>query len=88
MHGRYHLFFQSIPDSADWTFGLCWGHAVSQDLVTWEHMPDALTPSKGQLDADGCFTGATTLDRDGVPTILYTGECLKRQHIILMISVP
>lgn len=70
---RYHLFFQAIPDSADWVFGLCWGHVVSQNLVHWQHMPDALTPTKGGRDADGCFTGAAVVDQDGTPTILYTG---------------
>ena len=71
---RHHLFFQSLPDSADWRFGLTWGHAVSQDLVHWQHMPDALRPTRGGLDADGCFTGAALLDHKGIPTILYTGE--------------
>ena len=84
---RYHLFFQSIPDSADWRFGLRWGHAVSQDIVHWEHMPDALVPSKGALDADGCFTGTTLLDNEGVPTILYTGV-LYQQLVAVSKSGP
>ena len=71
---RYHIFFQALPDSADWRFGLCWGHAAGQDLVRWQHMPTALEPSKGGLDADGCFTGAGLLDPNGIPTVLYTGD--------------
>ena len=69
---RYHLFYQNLPDSADWSFGMCWGHAVSQDLVHWTHKPPALTPSPGKSDADGCFTGSA-LSVDGKPTIVYTG---------------
>ncbi|KAK9812554.1 hypothetical protein WJX73_008374 [Symbiochloris irregularis] len=75
--GWYHLFFQSIPDSADWVFGLCWGHVVSRNLVHWQHMPDALRPTEGGRDADGCFTGAAVVDKEGVPTILYTGVRLR-----------
>ena len=69
---RYHIFYQNLPDSADWSFGMCWGHAVSQDLVHWTHLPPALKPSPGKSDADGCFTGSC-MAVDGVPTILYTG---------------
>ena len=34
-----------------------WGHAVSSNLVHWEHLPPALVPTPGTLDADGCFSG-------------------------------
>ena len=70
---RYHLFYQSLPDSADWSFGMTWGHAVSQDLVTWTHQPPALQPSPGSRDADGCFTGSALAVEGQGPVILYTG---------------
>ncbi|KXZ49898.1 hypothetical protein GPECTOR_19g349 [Gonium pectorale] len=53
------------------------GHAVSRDLVTWEHLPHAVVPTPGALDSDGAFSGCATLDEDGIPVILYTGVRLR-----------
>ena len=39
--GRYHLFYQYQPHSTVLTAGV-WAHAVSDDLVRWEHLPFAL----------------------------------------------
>lgn len=73
----YHMFYQYVPGSAAWEWGLCWGHAVSRDLVRWRHLPIALKPTPGSLDQDGCFSGSATLDENGVPVILYTGVVRK-----------
>lgn len=51
--GKYHLFYQHLPEGCEWAFGLVWGHAVSADLVQWHHLPHALEPTPGALDADG-----------------------------------
>ncbi|MDQ1626047.1 MAG: beta-fructofuranosidase, partial [Actinomycetota bacterium] len=32
---RYHLFFQYNPVATVWAPAIHWGHAVSDDLVTW-----------------------------------------------------
>ena len=67
--GRYHLFFQHVPDSLVWRPDIRWGHAVSDDLVHWEQLPDALSPDE---DEAGCWSGGLVIDDDGNAVILYT----------------
>lgn len=81
--GRYHLFYQHNPRGA-FHDQIQWGHAVSRDLLHWEHLPIALTPTPGGPDADGCWSGCAVLD-GRVPTLLYTGvrpqvQCLATSH--------
>lgn len=37
------------------------GHAISRDLVVWQHLPEALAPSHG-YDAGGCFSGTVAVN--------------------------
>lgn len=81
--GQYHLFYQHNPEAAYWG-NMHWGHAVSDDLVRWTHLPIALAPTPGGADKDGCFSGCA-VDWDGVPTLVYTGvqpevQCLAVSH--------
>lgn len=48
-----------------------WGHAVSEDLLTWEHKGIALFPSK-YADRNGCFSGSA-VEADGRMNLFYTG---------------
>ncbi|KAI7843004.1 hypothetical protein COHA_003337 [Chlorella ohadii] len=75
--GRYHLFYQHVPGSSEWQWGLVWGHAVSKDLAHWRHLPPALAPTPGGPDADGCWSGCCAVSAEGTPTILYTGVRLR-----------
>lgn len=72
-----HSFYQHLPSGCEWAFGLVWGHAVSDDLVTWTRLPAALKPTPASLDADGCFSGCAAIDTDGTPVLLYTGVRLR-----------
>jgi beta-fructofuranosidase len=70
-NGAYHLFYQYNPNGA-FHGSIHWGHAVSHNLVHWEEWPIALTPTPGDHDQDGCWSGCA-INNDGVPTLFYSG---------------
>ncbi|VDR41385.1 Sucrose-6-phosphate hydrolase [Tsukamurella paurometabola] len=69
--GRYHVFFQHHPYSAQWG-PMHWGHVSSADLVTWRREPIALAPSLEE-DRDGVFSGSAVVDGDEM-VVYYTGH--------------
>jgi beta-fructofuranosidase len=71
-NGHYHLFYQYNPNGAFWGT-MHWGHAISSDLVHWQHCPIALAPTPGTVDEDGCFSGCA-VDHNGVATLIYSGH--------------
>ena len=48
--GEWHLFHQHTPPGHE---GSHWGHAVSTDLLHWEHLPVALWPDELGIIASG-----------------------------------
>ncbi len=70
-NGKYHMFYQYDPYSSLWG-PMHWGHAVSEDLLHWEHLPAALAPDQ-PYDSFGCFSGTAITLPDGKQLLAYTG---------------
>jgi fructan beta-fructosidase len=88
--GEWHLFYQYNPHGNTWGH-MSWGHAVSRDLVSWEHLPLALAEESDVM----IFSGSAVVDwkntsgfgKDGQPPLVaiytghYTKKPLQNQHI-------
>ncbi len=68
--GKVHAFYQHNPYAAHWG-PMHWGHAVTEDLLHWEHLPIALAPDQPYEDFGGCFSGSA-LEKDGRLYLMYT----------------
>ena len=59
LNGKYHLYFQYFPDGNVWG-PMHWGHAISENMITWEEQPIALYPD----DLGLIFSGSAVVDKN------------------------
>lgn len=88
-NGEYHLFYQHNPFENKWGH-MTWGHAISKDLVHWQHLPIAIKEENGIM----IFSGTCVVDNNNtsgfakpggpVPMVaIYTGhtDTNQSQHL-------
>lgn len=65
--GEYHMFYQYNPKGNEWGH-MHWGHALSTDLIHWEHLPIALYPDNDSEDKEFCtaFSGSAIVDENNL----------------------
>ena len=89
--GLYHLFFQWNPKrnvygAVAWG-SICWGHAISKDMIHWTVSGTSSIKPGAWYDKEGCFTGCmvpTGLDgQAGNLTLFYTGVSRLPLHYTL-----
>lgn len=72
--GKYHLHYQSFPDDIQRPiYGevgdlagarISWGHAVSRDLVAWQHLPVAIPEEISGNRMGAIYSGSVVVDHE------------------------
>ncbi|MEH6681417.1 MAG: GH32 C-terminal domain-containing protein [Sediminicola sp.] len=87
-NGKYHMFYQHNPTGPYW-HQIHWGHWVSDDMVHWKDLPEALYPENDTIAPDGIWSGSATYDENGKPVLLYTfGNWSKARNQGVALAFP
>lgn len=80
-NGRWHLFYQFNSYGPFWQGGMTWGHWVSDDMIDWDYVKDAVIPMEDGVAHDGVWTGNMAFNSDGVPILFITAGNDKRVDV-------
>jgi fructan beta-fructosidase len=77
LDGEYHLFYQYNPYGTTWGH-MSWGHAVTSDLLHWEHLPVAITEYPDHLTGDSTmiFSGTAVIDKNNTSGLCESKDCM------------
>jgi len=67
--GKYHVFYQYVPERTEWALNCHWGHAIGDDLLSLRELPVAIAPGDGE---DGVWSGCIVTNEGGESTAFYT----------------
>ena len=67
--GIWHLYYQCNPNNVVWG-PMHWGHAISKDLIHWEHLPIALYPD----EIGTMYSGSMAYDENNTSGFAKYGE--------------
>lgn len=89
----YHVFYlqadRALGDPERRHFNVSVGHAVSQDLRTWEILPDALAPGSGDpepWDSKTTWTGSI-IQHEGLWYLFYTGGRASEKGLVQRVGL-
>ena len=69
-NGMYHVLYQHNPAGPYWS-QIRWGHIVSEDMIHWKYVKDAVVPTAG-ICPEGVWTGGACIGPDGTPWLVIT----------------
>ena len=69
-NGKYHVMYQHNPAGPYWS-QIRWGHLVSDDMIHWKAVKDAVVPTAG-ICPEGVWTGGACIGPDGTPWLVIT----------------
>lgn len=70
-NGYYHLFYQFNMTGPYWR-QICWGHWVSEDMVNWINVKEAIVMDESTVIKDGAWSGCASYKEDGTPVLFIT----------------
>lgn len=75
--GLWHAWFlqadRALGDPELRHFNVSQGHAVSEDLKTWNYLGNSLAPQEAGFDSMATWTGSVVTGPDGLHHLFYTG---------------